>query len=347
VERRSPITLLIIATSAIALALVLLVTRDDTAAPTSTTTTQTVIDDSTRPTDSTTEAPGTEPPEEYPTTSATEATPAALPPGTTVCDAYTTITEAGTVASTDLVEASGLAASRTRPGVLWSHNDSRDGARVYAIGSDGADLGGFDVAGALAFDWEDMAAGPGSDPATSMLYFGDIGDNFSIRSGRVTVYRVPEPDLSSLVGPIQGTATLEFAYPDGVHNAEALFVAGDSIYIVTKDREETRIYRSGTAGDGSTVKTLELVTVLALDAEVSGADLSWDGSTIAFRGYQSVWMWHVSQGGTIADALSTEPCNAPSPEEVQGESIAFLSDGSYVTISEGANPSLFVIARDS
>ncbi len=65
---------------------------------------------------------------------------------------------------------------------------------MYAIGPDGSDLGAFDIAGAFAFDWEDMAAGPGTDPATSNLYFGDIGDNFSIRGGRITVYRVPEPE---------------------------------------------------------------------------------------------------------------------------------------------------------
>jgi len=100
-------------------------------------------------------------------------------------------------------------------------------------------------------------------------------------------------------------------------------------------------------GDGSSNDVLELVTVLSLDAEVSGADISWDGSTIAFRGYQTVWMWHRPPGGTVADALATDRCTAPSPDEVQGESIAFLQDGSYATVSEGKNPDLFVVARHS
>ncbi len=239
-----------------------------------------------------------------------------------------------------------MAASRTRPGVLWAHNDSRDGARIYAIGPDGSDMGGFDIAGALAFDWEDMAAGPGSDPETSMLYVGDIGDNFAIRGGKITVYRVREPDPFALDGTIDGAVALEYAYPDGVYNAEALFVADDSIYIVTKDRDEARVYRGDATVDRSTVETLELVTVLDLGAEVSGADLSWDGSTIAFRGYTSVWMWHLAPGGTVADALAADPCQAPSPEEIQGESIAFLADGSYVTVSEGSSPELFTVQRD-
>jgi hypothetical protein len=344
-ERRSLLILLAITACALVIAVMLLSTRNTTPAATSTVATtaasgstvpdsaagSTATPETTRPVDETTTTPP----------------PVTLPPGTTVCDSYTTITSRGTIASTDLVEASGLAASRTRPGVLWSHNDSRDGARVYAIGEDGSDLGGFDIAGALAFDWEDMAAGPGSDPATSMLYFGDIGDNFSIRDGRITVYRLPEPDPASLTDSIEGSVALEYAYPDGTYNAEALFVSDGSIFIVTKDRDDTRVYRGDATGDGNSVVTLELVTELHLDAEVSGADISWDGTTIALRGYRTVWLWFRPPGSSIADTFATDPCTAPSPEEVQGESVAFLSDGSYATVSEGRNADLFVVTSES
>jgi len=57
-------------------------------------------------------------------------------------------------------------------------------------------------------------------------------------------------------------------------------------------------------------------------------------------------MWHRTPGSTIAETLATEPCTAPSPDEVQGESIAFLADGSYATVSEGEHPDLFVVTRD-
>jgi hypothetical protein len=342
-DRRSLILLVLIATAAVAIALVLMAAREDPAVeaapsttvgvPESTTATPTSTDP--RPTESTT----------IPETTTSTTPGITLAPGTTACDPYETVEVAGTVASPDLVEASGMAASRTRPGVLWVHNDSRDGARVYAVGSDGSDLGTFDIAGALAFDWEDMAAGPGSDPTESMLYFGDIGDNFSIRAGRITVYRVPEPDPAAIDGVIDGAIPLEYEYPDGVYNAEALFVADESIFIVTKDRDETRVYRGDATGDGSTVEALELVTRLDLGAEVSGADVSWDDSTIVFRGYTTVWMWHRAPGTQIADALESEPCTAPSPDEVQGESITFLSDGSYATLSEGSFPDLHVVER--
>jgi len=346
-ERRSLIILVAIAGVAVIAALLLVASRNDTspatAAPASTTAPGVAnAPESTNTPDETTAA-ADEP--TVTTVAATTTPPVTLGTGATACDPYKTITNAGTISSSKLVEASGLAASRTMPGVLWAHNDSRDGARVYAIAEDGSDLGAFDITGALAFDWEDMAAGPGSDPATSMLYFGDIGDNFSIRDGRVTVYRVPEPDFDSITDRIEGAVTLEYTYPDGIYNSEALFVTDGSIFIVTKDRDETRVYRGDAGGDDSSDGALELVTVLSLDAEVSGADISWDGSTIAFRGYQTVWMWHRPSGGTVADALATDPCTAPSPDEVQGESIAFLSNGSYATVSEGENPDLFVVAR--
>lgn len=344
-DRRSLIILVLIAAAAVLISLALVAARDEPPIEAAPSTTAAV-------TEPTTSTPTSTDPETTESTTVTETTTSTTPgitlaPGTTACGPYESVGVAGTVTSPDLVEASGMAASRTRPGVLWVHNDSRDGARVYAVGPDGADLGAFDITGALAFDWEDMAAGPGSDATGSMLYFGDIGDNFSIRSGRITVYRVPEPDPGATDGAIDGAIPLEYQYPDGVYNAEALFVADESIFVITKDRDEARVYRGDATGDGSAVETLELVTILSLGAEVSGADVSWDGSTIAFRGYTTVWMWHRPPGMQVADALATEPCTAPSPDEVQGESIAFLADGSYTTVSEGSNPDLHVIEHRS
>jgi len=344
-DRRSLIILTFIAAVAVVISLALVAIRDEPAGVAAPSTSEAAPE-------STTTAPLSAEPDPIESTTPLETTTtttpgATLAPGATACDPYTAVTVAGTVASPDLVEASGMAASRTSPGVLWAHNDSRDGARVYALGPDGADLGAFAISGALAFDWEDMAAGPELDSSQSMLFFGDIGDNFSIRSGRITVYRVPEPDPNSINGSIDGAVPLEYQYPDGVYNSEALFVADGSIFVITKDRDEARVYRGDATGDGATVETMELITVLSLGAEVSGADMSWDGSTIALRGYETVWLWHRSPGMNVLETLATEPCTAPSPDEVQGESIAFLADGSYKTVSEGSHPDLHLVARDS
>jgi hypothetical protein len=58
-------------------------------------------------------------------------------------------------------ESSGLVASRSMPGVYWTHNDSGDGPFIYAFDAAGESRGVFRVSGAQARDWEDMSIGPG------------------------------------------------------------------------------------------------------------------------------------------------------------------------------------------
>jgi hypothetical protein len=89
---------------------------------------------------------------------------------------------AGVVQHAPLQEASGLVASRTHPGVLWSHNDSGDGPRLFALTTSVGDLGVFTLDGAEARDWEDLAIGLGPEPGLDYLYAGNIGDNESQRA---------------------------------------------------------------------------------------------------------------------------------------------------------------------
>src|SRR5437660_5290761 len=78
----------------------------------------------------------------------------------------------------ELPEASGLAASRRTPGVLWSHNDSGEPV-VFALTPAGAVKGRVRVTGARVKDWEDIAVGP--CPQSTCLYIADIGDNNETR----------------------------------------------------------------------------------------------------------------------------------------------------------------------
>jgi len=300
--------------------------------------------DSGVPTPSTTST--TDPTTSAPITTA-PSTATALPTDVAVCDLYPGIARSGQVESPDLVEASGLAASRTTSDVLWSHNDSRGGAALFALTPTGGDLGVYDVPGAFALDWEDMSAGPGPGGDGAYLYIGDIGDNFDIRGGLVTVYRVPDADPASLDGAFGESTAMTYQYPNGGHNAEALFIdpIEPALYLVTKAHEVAFVFRGSlTPSDGP--GDLDLVATLFLGGEVSGADMSLDGSTFAMRGYQSVWMWHRDTRISVAEMLTEEPCMAPSPEERQGEAITFDSDLSYWTVSEGSNSAFQVVNRE-
>ena len=108
------------------------------------------------------------------------------------CPSFATGVVTGQVASRAIIEASGMVASRKNPGVLWVHNDSGDSARVFALSYHGDLLASYNLTGASAVDWEDMALGPGPDPGKEYLYLADIGDNRRKRSF-VTIYRIPEP----------------------------------------------------------------------------------------------------------------------------------------------------------
>jgi hypothetical protein len=274
---------------------------------------------------------------------------ASLPPDTTTCAFFGQIEALGTVTEPELTETSGIATSRRHDGVIWAHNDSRNDAAVFATGRDGAALGRFDLDGVRQLDWEDMAIGPGPDPALDYLYIGDIGDNLAFRP-EVILLRVAEPDPASGGGTITGVERFGLVYPTPGINAEALAVdpiTGD-IIIVSKDPTGVAIVYWAPAEELTSggLTALRQIATLDLGAEVSGADISVAGDMVALRGYREIWVWprfDLDLGVTLA----ATPCRAAAPDEVQGEAIAFDPSGlGLYTISEGSGPAVnFVSGR--
>lgn len=268
-----------------------------------------------------------------------------LPP----CPVFAEPVSAGLLASDALVEVSGIAASRASPGVWWMHNDSGAGPKVYATGADGAELGVFEVPGALALDWEDMAIAP--DGEGWALLVGDIGDNLAIR-GDITLWRFPEPDPTS-AGMTATPDEIHLEYPDGPHNAETLMVdprTGDA-YVVSKVSdaltEVSRVFRAAAPlTDGA---TMEEVATLAFsgpalpgDALTTGGEISPDGDRIAIRTYTAAFVWRRTPHQTVGEALAGDPCPVPLAGEPQGEAIGWdPATGGYRTVSEFAHPELW------
>jgi hypothetical protein len=262
----------------------------------------------------------------------------------------------GIVVSDAITEASGVAASRRVDDVWWVHNDSGDGARVFAIGITGATLGEYSLTGASAIDWEDIAVGPGPTAGVHYLYVGDIGDNATTRSS-VQVFRVEEPLVnpaspSSTPVALGGVATLTLNYPDGAHDAEGLFVdptTGD-VFVVTKDLVGgvAGVYRAPAPGAGDSTISLGKVATVSLGflQGVTGADITPEGDVIALRTYLGVFLYHRGSGSSVASALAGASCAGAAPPrsgvwpgaEPQGEALGFTRDGrGYVTLSEGAH----------
>ncbi len=247
----------------------------------------------------------------------------------------------GEIRDPGLNEISGIVASRHHAGVLWMHNDSGDGATLYAVNTEGELLSRHDLFGVVAFDWEDIGIGPGPVSGVDYLYAGDIGDNLLFRS-EVVAYRVPEPEVGRDTAIFQ-LETISLVYPTPGQDAEALAVdplTGD-LFVVTKTTaERPGVYRAPAerlGGEGSIA--LELVATLALPAggEVTAADFSPNGDRFALRSYRHVWIWDRTSED-MAETLAAVPCAAASPEERQGEALAFSADGrDMFTVSEGSD----------
>lgn len=110
-----------------------------------------------------------------------------------------------------ITESSGLVPAHRDDRVLFTHNDSGDEARFFAVDGRCRTLATYVLPGIDAVDWEDMASGPGPD-GRQVLWFGDIGDNAMTRP-EISVQRVAEPapgrrgTEGGPVGPVSQLAT--------------------------------------------------------------------------------------------------------------------------------------------
>ena len=230
----------------------------------------------------------------------------------------------GPVSLPGLVESSGLAVGRRNPGVLWSHNDSGNAAVLFAFNTRGALQGQVRVPVATR-DWEDVSAARCG--SKDCLYIADIGDNRRVRQ-QVTIYRVPEPAPadSDTARPEVFIAT----YADGPHNAEAMFVIDEDLFIVSRDRSGL-VYRSRLT-NGSHALRFERAGQLNL-SQVSDAETSTDGASVAVRTSDEVVLYRTAEvmAGKFSPYLSI-PIGGL--REAQGEAVALDGNMLYLS-SEG------------
>ncbi len=132
-----------------------------------------------------------------------------------------------------ITESSGLAASVVHPGVLWTHNDSGNAARLFAVDQAGATVATLDIGGALNVDWEAIAMGRGPD-GSAALFVADTGANLSLRP-QPSVYVVAEP--RELVSGSVSAERFAVSYADGrLPDVETILVdpRTNQVYLVEK-----------------------------------------------------------------------------------------------------------------
>lgn len=236
-----------------------------------------------------------------------------------------------------VAEASGIAASRRTPGILWSHGDSYVGEpHLFAFDANGAAKGRVRLAGVKVADWEAIAVGPCG--GSTCVFVGDIGDNEGARKN-ITIHRIPEPLPTD---PTAGAATTFHAtYPDGPNDAEAMFVSSSGeIFVITKgETGPIALYRFGSAPKAFGTTVLQKVALLqsgriARNQWVTGASASPDGKWVAMRTHGAAYFYDTDRL-IKGDAKSPMKFDATSLKEPQGEGISLGPDGALFLAGEG------------
>jgi hypothetical protein len=244
-------------------------------------------------------------------------------------------------ANPSLTESSGVAVSRTQPGVLWTFNDSGNDPILFATDTLGRDLGSFRVTGAGNEDWEAIRLGPCG--RRRCLFIGDIGDNTDSRRD-VVIYRVLEPRAPRRAtrSATERAVALHVRYPDGAHDAESLLVTGTGdVLILTKGGSAVRLYRIR----ASAWRTAGTVTAESLGATpivperasfrlVTDAALAPDGVRVAVRTYREIFFLRLI-GGRLVPGDPPRACDTFGLQ-LQGEGVDWLDQHTLVLTSEKA-----------
>jgi hypothetical protein len=240
-----------------------------------------------------------------------------------------------TFADSQINESSGLGTSSFGDGIVYTHNDSGDTARFFAVNSSGATVAVYTLKGATAHDWEDMETGTDAS-GKPVLYFGDIGDNSAKRT-EIDVYQVPEPRGPSANVP---WVRYRFTYPDGPHNAETLMVDPRShrIFIASKSAVGNgRLYEAPAVLSTTAInKLVAVVPERIVPMLTTSGDISPDGKLMVLLTYFSAY-WSLGVNGELHEF--------PVTEQRQDEAIAFTRDGKSVLVgSEGMHSGVYRIA---
>lgn len=275
---------------------------------------------------------------------------------------YGDATVAFTFADPRIRESSGLASSST-PGIVFTHNDSGDAARFFAVGEDGRTRTVYTLPDTQARDWEDMARGPDEDGRSS-LWLGDIGDNNARRDNGLLVHRVGEPRPTGRERvTTEPPTSFRLRYEDGPGDAEALLVHPRTgrLYVVTKPLAgPAKVYAAPERLDPHWPNALSLVAEIPFKMTgteggpgigsfaqlvVTAGDISPDGSRVALRTYTDLYEWTV-EGDDVAGAFAGTPAVTALPPTEQGEGLAYTSDGEAVLLStEGAQAPVHRLTR--
>jgi hypothetical protein len=263
---------------------------------------------------------------------------------------------AGLLADPALAEVSGLAASRAQPGRYWINNDADNDPSLHLIADDGSHLASMKIGGAANVDWEDLAGF--TYDGKPMLLVADTGDNGGIRK-TLKLYVVEEPAKLRDGDIVPLAWTIEFAWPDGARDCEAVAVdaARGEVLLVSKKRVPPELFRLPLRPSTPGLQVAQRIGTLSgitqpreeelrqnpvygrYRSQVTGADLSPNGRVLAVLNYSRIYFFTRTDGQDWTQALLDHAGVLDFPWLPQAEAIAFSVDGSSLLIGGEQRPS--------
>ncbi len=229
-------------------------------------------------------------------------------------------------------EASGITASLSHPGHLWVQQDGGNPAEIVLINEKGLIKKRLLLKTAYNRDWEDLSSGAGPIKDSNYLYIAETGDN-SQSHYSYSIFRFKEPHPGT--DTIFQFEKINFRYPDGSHDAEAIFVSKQAdIYIITKRDSVSKIYKLPYPQNTATTVTAIAVGKLAF-TKVTGAAYSGADNEILIKTYNNIYYWKLSENELPEMVLSRKPTELGYEAEPQGEAICFHANNlGFYTLSE-------------
>ena len=230
-------------------------------------------------------------------------------------------------------EVSGIADSKLNPGFLWAQQDGGNQAELFLISYNGNVQKKMHIKSAQNRDWEDMALGAGPVAGVNYIYIAETGDNNASYTN-YSIYRFEEPSITT--DTVSIFDKINFQYPDGAHDAEAILLDGNTkdIYIITKRDVKSKIYKLPYPQSTSSTSVAVEAGELSING-ITAAALSSDGTEILLKTYTDVYYWKRKNNESIIAALKRDAITSGYVTEPQGEAICFKNDNTaFFTLSE-------------
>ena len=266
-----------------------------------------------------------------------------------------------------LVELSGLAPYRDGGETLfWAHNDGAR-SKLYLLDNEGDTCATLDIDSIDPVDCEDLCSFQiGTE---RFLLLADTGDNDHRRKS-CKLYLLKEPTLASIDEANEGKkkkkkvkppqlkvnplATIEFKYPDGARNCEAVGVdvGTQSILLVTKEKNPgCDVFRlplpldkqgklSDLPAQPQEAKHLARIAV----PTITGLTVAPDGKRVVLLGRSQLFEFSrpttpaADWSDPFVRLFKAAPRMLAKPKQEQGEAVCFSLDGKKLYVaSEGKN----------